>query len=130
MNYALEQVPDQTFIYKKSSSDLVVIGGYFYIDGQNIIISNLDTSLAVPNKVLINDSLNYIYVVDGDYKITNVVITSNAYLVGTVLVSVGGNITTITRTKCFGVASKGETGTTGIQGVAGPTGPIGPTGNT
>lgn len=62
LNYALGQVHDQTFIYKKSLNHLVVTGGYFYVGDQNILISDLDTEDELTNKTLINGETNYLYV--------------------------------------------------------------------
>lgn len=130
LNYLLDQVNDQTAIYRKSDSHIVIKGGYFYIDGHNIVISDLDTEDALTGKTLTNGATNYVYIQDGDYVITPTPIIADAYWVATISTSIGGVITSITRIRNYGVAAKGATGPVGEQGVPGPTGPRGFQGDT
>jgi hypothetical protein len=88
LNYALDQIGSQMFIYKKSTQDLIVTGGTFYIDGVNVEIADLDTSAEFPNKSIINGATNYIYIANNDYLITDTPIAKEAYLVATFVVSV------------------------------------------
>ncbi len=62
LNYALNQIQDQGFIYKKDSQNIIITGGVFYIDGVNVTIADLDTSESIANKSLIAGQMNYIYI--------------------------------------------------------------------
>lgn len=119
LNYVLGQVYDQTFIYKKSTNHFIVKWGNFYEDGHNIVIADLDTEQELENKTLFNGETNYIYLENGDYKISNAIITENAYLIATVVVSIGGIIDTIIKAKTYGLAAKWATGDVWIQGIPG-----------
>lgn len=106
LNYALNQINDQGFIYKKDAQNIIVTGGVFYIDGVNVTIADLDTSLNLTGKSLIAGALNYIYITSGDYTIVSTPIASEAYLLATVDVSIGGIVTAIDNKNTFVVGNK------------------------
>lgn len=70
MNYIISQAYEQTFIYKKTISDVIITGGSFYIASQHVLISEIDTSLLVTDQKLFVNAINYIYIKDGAYYIT------------------------------------------------------------
>lgn len=106
LNYTLSQINDQGFIYKKDTQNVIIQGGTFYIDGVNVEIDDLDTSAALTNKTLISGVLNYVYITAGDYLITDTVIASEAYLLATIDVSIGGIVNTIDKKNTFVVGNK------------------------
>ena len=70
MNYIISQTYEQTFIYKKSLSHVIITGGSFYTGWETILISDVDTSVGTVGKTLFANSINYIYLKSGDYFIT------------------------------------------------------------
>ena len=94
MNYIISQTYEQTFIYKKNASHVIITGGSFYIDGVNVIFGEVDTSAAVLNKSLIANSNNYVYIKNGDYYITATEDTT-LMLVANIITALDGTITSI-----------------------------------
>ena len=88
MNYILWQLSESLFLYKISESDIVIKGWKFYIASQMVTLSDLNTSLNLTNKSLINWTTNYIYIdtVNLDFLITNVV-RNDLFLVATLVVN-------------------------------------------
>lgn len=115
LNYVINQSRSQGFLYQKDEYDFVIKGGLWYMDAQNIEIADLDTSENLENKTLTNNCRNYVYVVPYDYRITVEPIELEAFLLYTVDVNAGGQITKITPAHTQVVGNKGEAGVQGIQ---------------
>lgn len=97
-NYLLEHVYQAPYIFKKSTSDVIIKGGKFYINNTLVTIDDLDTSLAIENKVLDPNDTNYVYIKDNDYFI-NQVYDATLYPVADIITDAGGVITSITKHK-------------------------------
>ncbi len=129
MNYIISQTYEQTFIYKKDASHVIITGGSFYIDGENIIFGEVDTSAALTNKSLIANSNNYVYIKNGDYYITATA-DSTLMLVANIITALDGTITSILKYNTVTLWGKGEKGDDGDTGPTWPTGPTWATGAT
>lgn len=110
MNYLLNQSRTQGFIYQKDDYDVIIKGGLWYMDAQNVEIDDLDTSANLENKSLANGARNYVYVVPYDYKIVTEPILLEAFLLYTIDVDAGGMITKIEAAHVQVVGNKGEDG--------------------
>lgn len=124
MNYIISQTFEQTFIYKKSLSHVIITGGSFYTWWQTILINDVDTSIWTAGKTLFANSINYIYLKDGDYFITTTE-TSCFLLIWKITTLLDGTISSIIK---YNTVSFGETGpiwptgarwATGSQGIQG-----------
>ena len=111
MNRIIAQIHDQGYIYKKSTSHIIITWGSFYVGGENIMIADVDTSASLPGKSLAVNTTNYIYLKDGDYFITPTA-DSSLILIWTVLVALDGTITDIEK---FNTVSFAETGPRGLK---------------
>ena len=120
MNYIISQTYEQTFIYKKNASHVIITGGSFYIDGENLIFSEVDTSAALTNKSLIANSNNYLYIKDGDYYITATA-DNTLMLVANIITALDGTITSILKYNTVTLWGKWEKWDTGDTGPTGPT---------
>lgn len=116
MNYILWQTNEQLFLYKTSTTDLVIKGWKFYIASQMVTLSDLDTSEDLTWKTLFNDSTNYIYIdtENLDFLITNSV-NNDYFLVATVLTNAWWVIQSITKEKVLHIWTIWETWPQGIQ---------------
>jgi len=68
INYWLDNTFQQMYIYQKSLSDIVVKGWEFYINGNRVVIPDLDTELWTQH--LTPWTENNIYIKDNEYFIT------------------------------------------------------------
>lgn len=125
MNYIISQTYEQTFIFKKSLSHVIITGGSFYIWGENIIIDEIDTSDWITNKTLISNANNYLYLKDWDYYISSVLDTS-LMMIAKIITALDGTITSIEKYNTITFWSKWEKGDTGNTWPVWPTGPTGP----
>ena len=126
MNHLIDQSYEQTLIYKKSLSDIIVTGWSFYILWQNIIIPDIDTSLLVLNQKLFANATNFIYIKNGAYYITTIV-DATLFHVATVVTALSGIINSIEKVNTVSI---GTVWPQGIQWAIGAIGPIGATGST
>lgn len=110
LNYLLEQTPEQLFIFQKNGNHIIIKWGMFYIWWTNIEIDDLDTEDTLPNKTFISNALNYIYIYQNDFYITDEVIPQEAYLIATAFIWVSWNIDSITKFNTFIVWNKWEKG--------------------
>lgn len=90
-----EQAP---YIFKKSTSDVIIKGGKFYINNVLITIADVDTSVPLENKVLDPNDTNYVYIKNNDYFISQAY-DATLYPVCDIIVDAGWNITSITKHK-------------------------------
>ena len=92
INYWLDNTFQQMYIYQKSLSDIVVKGWEFYINGNRVVIPDLDTELWTQH--LTPWTENNIYIKDNEYFITTDDVDTD-YLVWIIYVDVWGNILNI-----------------------------------
>lgn len=106
MNYIIGQSYEQTFIYKKSLSDVIITGGSFYISGESVTVAEVDTSLWISNKKLFVGVTNYVYINEGEYYITTAENTA-LFLVATIVTSLGWIINSITKHNTVSIGTGG-----------------------
>lgn len=115
MNYIISQTYEQTFIYKKDLSEIIITGGNFYITSENVSVAEVDTSVHTANQTLAANSTNYIYVKNGAYYITTTV-DDTLFLIATVVTALSGVINSINKYNTVSIGTIGETGATGPTG--------------
>jgi len=98
---------EQWHIFKLSTSDVIIKGWTYYLDDVNVVINDVDTSLALTNKTLVPNAINYVHIKDWDYYIS---ITEDAsYLLATITVNAGGLVTSIDKKNIYWIGTKGTT---------------------
>lgn len=97
LNYAHSNTFQQMYVFRKSDSDLIVKGGWFFIDKQYVIIEDLDTEVW---DLLSPGEDNYIYIKDNAYFVTTT-IDENLYPVAIISMGMGGTIANIERQNVF-----------------------------
>jgi len=98
-NYILSFIWEKWYIFKKSTSDVIIKWGTYYLNNTNITINDLDTSLWLTNKSLVVNTINYIHIKDWDYYISTTEDTS--YLLATITVNAWWIITDISKKNIY-----------------------------
>ena len=97
-NYILSNIGETFYIYKKDLQNVIIKWWNFYINNVSITINDVDTSVAIENKVLTPNVTNYVYLKDNDIYI-NTVYSASLYPIADIVVNWSWNITSITRHK-------------------------------
>lgn len=115
-NHLFNQVWDSFFLYKKDLNNVIIRWGKAVLYWTPYTIPDLDTSVSWKN--LISNSINYIYVVDGNFIISSTEI-ENQILLYTIITDVSGMITSVNRYHIFQAPQKWDTWATWPQWIQG-----------
>ena len=122
MNHIISQTYDQTFVYKKSASHVIITGGSFYIAWVNVFFAEIDTSLWVAGKTLVANANNYLYIKDSDYYSSDTLDTS-LMMIAKIVTALDGTITSIEKYNTIVFWGQWSQGIQWVQGDPGATGP-------
>lgn len=98
LNYLLDFISQAPYIFKKTTTDIIIKWWQFYINNVLVTINDIDTSVDIENKVLIPNKTNYITIKDNDYFI-NDVYNATLYPIADIVVDWSWVIISITKHK-------------------------------
>jgi len=100
INYTLDNIHHQFYIYKKSTSEVIITWGKWFRKWVSFTVADIDTSLWLVNQVLILNSINYVYVLEWVLYISDTD-DGTKYIVWEIDVSITGNVNDIRKIKTY-----------------------------